>query len=157
MRAIDIPPVSASILWIRQINSKLTQYMKRIEDVLGRGWENHVDGSSLFDFFCFFYCFNLSLSRVLHFLGRQLKLEGDNFRQKLNTQHIFDDWVARVQAKNISLTGRIFVIEKRQKDGKIMLNLKVNFSNDVVTLFKEVTFFFQHWSLRKKNRKCNSA
>ncbi|VBB28797.1 unnamed protein product, partial [Acanthocheilonema viteae] len=113
LRAIDIPPVAASILWIRQINSKLTQYMKRIEDVLGRGWENHVD-------------------------GRQLKLEGDNFRQKLNTQHIFDDWVARVQAKNISLTGRIFIIEKRQKDGKIVLNLKVNFSNDVVTLFKEV-------------------
>ncbi|VDO27511.1 unnamed protein product [Onchocerca flexuosa] len=113
LRAIDIPPVAASILWIRQIDSKLTQYMKRIEDVLGRGWENHVE-------------------------GRQLKLEGDNFRQKLNTQHIFDDWVARVQAKNISLTGRIFIIEKRQKDGKIVLNLKVNFSNDVVTLFKEV-------------------
>uniref|UniRef100_A0A8R1U2J5 Dynein heavy chain, cytoplasmic n=1 Tax=Onchocerca volvulus TaxID=6282 RepID=A0A8R1U2J5_ONCVO len=113
LRAIDIPPVAASILWIRQIDSKLTQYMKRIEDVLGRGWENHVE-------------------------GRQLKLEGDNFRQKLNTQHIFDDWVARVQAKNISLTGRIFIIEKRQKDGKIVWNLKVNFSNDVVTLFKEV-------------------
>ncbi|VDN43195.1 unnamed protein product [Gongylonema pulchrum] len=60
-----------------------------------------------------------------------MKLEGDNFRQKLNTQHIFDDWVARVQAKNISLTGRVFIIEKRQKDGKIALNLKVNFSNDV--------------------------
>lgn len=75
---------------------------------------------------------------VFVFLGRQLKLEGDNFRQKLNTQHIFDDWVQRVQAKNISLAGRVFTIEKRQKDGKIALNLKVNFSNDVVTLFKEV-------------------
>ncbi|VDN07087.1 unnamed protein product [Thelazia callipaeda] len=113
LRSIDIPPVAASILWIRQIDSKLTQYMKRIEDVLGRGWENHVE-------------------------GRQLKLEGDNFRQKLNTQHIFDDWVLHVQAKNISLTGRVFIIEKRQKDGKVALNLKVNFSNDVVTLFKEV-------------------
>ncbi|VDN38628.1 unnamed protein product [Gongylonema pulchrum] len=43
---IDIPPVAASILWIRQIDAKLTQYMKRIEDVLGRGWENHVEGMS---------------------------------------------------------------------------------------------------------------
>lgn len=80
-------------------------------------------------------------------LGRQLKLEGDNFRQKLNTQHIFDDWVARVQTKNISLTGRIFIIEKRQKEGKIALNLKVNFSSDVVTLFKEVTLFFETLNL----------
>ncbi|VDN40000.1 unnamed protein product [Gongylonema pulchrum] len=44
LRMIDIPPVAASILWIRQIDAKLTQYMKRIEDVLGRGWENHVEG-----------------------------------------------------------------------------------------------------------------
>lgn len=87
------------------------------------------------------FFFNLSsiFKGCCDVLGRQLKLEGDNFRQKLNTQHIFDDWVSRVQAKNISLTGRIFIIEKRQKDGKIALNLKVNFSSDVVTLFKEVT------------------
>lgn len=85
----------------------------------------------------------VSLYEYYVILGRQLKLEGDNFRQKLNTQHIFDDWVARVQAKNISLTGRIFIIEKRQKDGKIALNLKVNFSSDVVTLFKEVTLLVE--------------
>lgn len=71
--------------------------------------------------------------------GRQLKLEGDNFRQKLNAQNIFEEWVGRVQSKNISLAGRIFNIEKRQKDGKISLKLKVNFSPDVVTLFKEVS------------------
>ncbi|VDK17416.1 unnamed protein product [Anisakis simplex] len=110
---IDIPPFSASIIFIRQIDRKLTQYMKRIEDVLGRGWENHVE-------------------------GRRLKQEGDNFRQKLNTQPIFEEWIAKVQSKNISLTGRVFSIEKRQKDGRIALKLKVNFSPDVVTLFKEV-------------------
>lgn len=59
LRSIDIPPVAASILWIRQIDSKLTQYMKRIEDVLGRGWENHVEGNaSKFldsEFFCYFW------------------------------------------------------------------------------------------------------
>lgn len=83
-----------------------------------------------------------------------MKLEGDNFRQKLNTQHIFDDWVTRVQAKNISLTGRIFIIEKRQKDGRILLNLKVNFSSDIVTLFKEVTLVLNTWmesSIQPKN------
>lgn len=102
---------------------------------------------------------------TFHFLvlGRQLKLEGDNFRQKLNTQHIFDDWIAQVQAKNISLTGRVFIIEKRQKDGKIMFNLKVNFSNDVVTLFKEVSQFssrflrvLRNLKLRKSQGKLSS-
>uniref|UniRef100_A0A915BJF8 Dynein heavy chain, cytoplasmic n=6 Tax=Parascaris univalens TaxID=6257 RepID=A0A915BJF8_PARUN len=113
LSTIDIPALSASIIFIRQIDRRLTQYMKRIEDVLGRGWENHVE-------------------------GRQLKQEGDNFRHKLNTQHIFEEWIAKVQSRNISLTGRVFSIERRQKDGRIALKLKVNFSPDVVTLFKEV-------------------
>lgn len=73
--------------------------------------------------------------------GRQLKQEGDNFRHKLNTQHIFEEWIAKVQSRNISLTGRVFSIERRQKDGRIALKLKVNFSPDVVTLFKEVCLF----------------
>ncbi|MFH4975707.1 hypothetical protein AB6A40_002416 [Gnathostoma spinigerum] len=113
LSTLDIPPLSATIIWIRQIDRRLSQFMKRIEDVLGKGWENHVE-------------------------GRQLKLEGDNFRQKLNTQPLFEDWVAKIQTKNISLTGRVFTIEKRPKEGRVYLSMKVNFSRDVVTLFKEV-------------------
>lgn len=41
--------------------------MKRVEDVLGKGWENHVE-------------------------GQKLKADADSFRVKLNTQGIFDDW-----------------------------------------------------------------
>lgn len=67
----DLPPVSGSIIWAKQIDRQLTAYMKRVEDVLGKGWENHVE-------------------------GLKLKQDGDSFRAKLNTQEIFDDWARKV-------------------------------------------------------------
>ena len=57
----DIPPVAGSIIWVKQIDRQLTAYMRRVEDVLGKGWENHVE-------------------------GQKLKADGDSFRAKLNTQ-----------------------------------------------------------------------
>lgn len=69
----DLPPVSGSIIWAKQIDRQLTAYMKRVEDVLGKGWENHVE-------------------------GLKLKQDGDSFRAKLNTQEIFDDWARKVRA-----------------------------------------------------------
>lgn len=68
----DLPPVSGSIIWAKQIDRQLTAYMKRVEDVLGKGWENHVE-------------------------GLKLKQDGDSFRAKLNTQEIFDDWARKVR------------------------------------------------------------
>lgn len=70
----DLPPVSGSIIWAKQIDRQLTAYMKRVEDVLGKGWENHVE-------------------------GLKLKQDGDSFRAKLNTQEIFDDWARKVRNK----------------------------------------------------------
>lgn len=63
----DLPPVSGSIIWAKQIDRQLSVYMKRVEDVLGKGWENHVE-------------------------GQKLKADADSFRAKLNTQPIFDEW-----------------------------------------------------------------
>ena len=34
----DIPPVSGSIIWARQIERQLETYLRRVEDVLGKGW-----------------------------------------------------------------------------------------------------------------------
>lgn len=67
----DLPPVSGSIIWAKQIDRQLTAYMRRVEDVLGKGWESHVE-------------------------GQKLKGDGDSFRLKLNTQEIFDDWARKV-------------------------------------------------------------
>uniref|UniRef100_A0A3Q2D1J2 Dynein, cytoplasmic 1, heavy chain 1 n=1 Tax=Cyprinodon variegatus TaxID=28743 RepID=A0A3Q2D1J2_CYPVA len=111
----DLPPVSGSIIWAKQIDRQLTAYMKRVEDVLGKGWENHVE-------------------------GLKLKQDGDSFRAKLNTQEIFDDWARKVQQRNLGVSGRIFTIESTRARGRSgnILKLKVNFLPEIITLSKEV-------------------
>ena len=86
--------------------------MRRVEDVLGKGWENHVE-------------------------GQKLKADGDSFRAKLNTQEIFDEWSRRVQQRNYGVTGRIFAIDKL-RGGKGQLKLRVNFLTEIIQLSKEV-------------------
>ena len=68
----DLPPVAGSIIWARQIERQLNAYMRRVEAVLGKGWENHVE-------------------------GQKLKADGDSFRLKLNTQDLFEDWARKVK------------------------------------------------------------
>jgi len=70
-RVRDLPPLAGSIIWARQIEHQLDAYMRRVEAVLGKGWENHVD-------------------------GQKLKGDGDSFRLKLNTQELFEDWSRKV-------------------------------------------------------------
>ncbi|XP_028159310.1 dynein heavy chain, cytoplasmic isoform X6 [Ostrinia furnacalis] len=112
----DLPPVAGSIIWAKQIDHQLTAYLKRVEDVLGKGWENHIE-------------------------GQKLKADGDSFRLKLDTQEVFDDWARKVQQRNLGVTGRIFAIEsvraRSSKTGTI-LKLKVNFLPEIITLYKEV-------------------
>ncbi|XP_050667850.1 dynein heavy chain, cytoplasmic isoform X2 [Leptidea sinapis] len=112
----DLPPVAGSIIWAKQIDHQLTAYLKRVEDVLGKGWENHIE-------------------------GQKLKADGDSFRLKLDTQEVFDDWARKVQQRNLGVSGRIFAIEsvraRSTKTGTI-LKLKVNFLPEIITLYKEV-------------------
>lgn len=82
----DLPPVAGSIIWARQIDNQLTMYLKRVEDVLGKGWETHID-------------------------GQKLKADGDSFRAKLSTAEVFQDWARKVQERNFGITGRIFLID----------------------------------------------
>ncbi|XP_030854690.1 cytoplasmic dynein 1 heavy chain 1 [Strongylocentrotus purpuratus] len=113
----DLPPVSGSIIWARQIDRQLGAYMHRVEDVLGKGWENHVE-------------------------GQRLKADGDSFRAKLDTQELFDEWSRKVQMRQLGVSGRIFTIESiRARIGAKAANalrLKVNFLPDIITLSKEV-------------------
>lgn len=82
----DLPPVAGSIIWARQIDNQLTMYLKRVEDVLGKGWETHID-------------------------GQKLKADGDSFRAKLSTTEVFQEWARKVQERNLGITGRIFMID----------------------------------------------
>ena len=113
----DVPPVSGSIIWARQIGRQLNLYLKRAEDVLGKFWETHLEGA-------------------------KLKQDGDNFREKLNTQQLYDDWVQKVSQKQAySPTGKIFqVVTLRGRPGQKgqILRLQVNFQPEIITLAKEV-------------------
>ncbi|TRY63473.1 hypothetical protein TCAL_02090 [Tigriopus californicus] len=111
----DLPPVAGSIVWAKQIDRQLSAYMRRVEDVLGKGWENHVE-------------------------GQKLKADGDSFRMKLNTQEIFDEWARKVQQRNLGVSGRIFTVDNvRNRTGRgSSLRLRVNFLPEIIQLSKEV-------------------
>ena len=68
--------------FLLQIDRQLSAYMRRVEDVLGKGWENHVE-------------------------GQRLKADGDSFRQKLNTQELFDEWSKKVGTYMLLSLSRI--------------------------------------------------
>lgn len=55
-----------------QIEHQLNALLSHVEVVLGKGWENHVE-------------------------GQQLKNDGESFRLKLNTQELFEEWQRRVR------------------------------------------------------------
>lgn len=107
--------MAGSIIWARQIDNQLTMYLKRVEDVLGKGWESHID-------------------------GQKLKADGDSFRAKLSTAEVFQEWARKVQERNTGITGRIFLIEStRSRTGRgNTLKLRVNFLPEIITLYKEV-------------------
>jgi dynein heavy chain 1, cytosolic len=105
----DIPPVSGAIMWARQIERQLKAYMRRVEDVLGKRWEMDPE-------------------------GRKLKDDFDLFRQKLNTDVIFEKWVQETLLRKFEVSGRVLDIVRKGNQ----LQLDVNFDQAIVTLFKEV-------------------
>ena len=107
----DLPPVAGAIIWARQIERQLDGYMKRVEDVLGNDW-------------------------ALHSEGQKLQSESSLFRKKLDTRPIFEAWLHDVQRKHVSISGRLFNINK-VRAANYALELAVNFDPQVIALFKE--------------------
>ncbi|KAI8066635.1 dynein heavy chain [Gongronella butleri] len=108
----DMPPVSGAIVWARQIDRQLSLYMKRVEDVLGKGWEMYAE-------------------------GQKLQSESTSFRKKLDTRLIYDNWLQEITKRDLSVSGRIFEITRNRMQ-KNALVLGVNFDGQIVSLFKEV-------------------
>lgn len=107
----DLPPVSGAIIWARQIERQLDNYMKKVEDILGSDWALHTE-------------------------GQKLQTESELFRKKLNTQTIYKAWIEDVQRKQISISGRLFNINKVRAANNA-LDLSVNFDAQIIALFKE--------------------
>ncbi|KAL8439825.1 hypothetical protein Efla_004351 [Eimeria flavescens] len=107
----DMPRVSGTIVWGRQVERRLDALVQRIQDVLGKGWEQHIE-------------------------GQKLKHDIDSFRARLSPQEHFDGWLNVVRdQKRLDTSDRIFVLRDW---GGGRLELLVNFDQDILTLFKEV-------------------
>jgi dynein heavy chain 1 len=106
----DLPPIAGAIIWARQIERQLSTYMKRVEDVLGKGWELYAD-------------------------GQKLQSESTAFRKKLDTRPVYEAWLHDINRRDMGVTGRLFEIVKLRGGG---YQLAVNFDPQIITLFKEV-------------------
>ncbi|KAF8919991.1 dynein heavy chain [Mucidula mucida] len=106
----DLPPIAGAIIWARQIERQLITYMKRVEDVLGKGWELYAE-------------------------GQKLQSESSAFRKKLDTRPVYDAWLHDINRRNMSVDGRLFEIVRLRGGG---FQLAVNFDPQIITLFKEV-------------------
>ena len=109
---MDLPPISGSIRWIRQINAQLDSYLTRVEAVLGPDWTLYADGQKLY-------------------------AESQTLRSKLDTKPVFDNWLAEIKSQDIQVRGRIIqVMRNRAFNNK--LELVVHFESRSIALFKEV-------------------
>lgn len=106
----DLPPISGAIIWARQIDRQLQTYMKRVEDVFGKGWEHYAE-------------------------GQKLQTESAAFRKKLDTRPVYDAWLHDINRRDMGVNGRLFEIVKLRGGGYL---LAVNFDPQIITLFKEV-------------------
>lgn len=115
----DHPPISGAIIWAKQIERQLSTYMKRVEDVLGKGWELYAE-------------------------GQKLQSESSSFKRKLETRSIYEAWLHDINKRSLHISGRLFDITKNR--GSAVPNalvLSVNFDPQIITLFKEVRNL--HW------------
>ena len=85
-RSRDIGPTSGHIYWCKILEHQLNKKLAEVENVLGKGWTQHVEGKKLYE-------------------------EGQEFREKLNTEPLVEQWKNRVSSKNIGFSGAIFTIE----------------------------------------------
>ncbi|EIW86124.1 cytoplasmic dynein heavy chain 1 [Coniophora puteana RWD-64-598 SS2] len=125
----DLPPIAGAIIWARQIERQLLTYMKRVEDVLGKGWELYAE-------------------------GQKLQSESTAFRKKLDTRPVYDAWLHDINRRDMGVNGRLFEIV-RLRGSQAQANgaggsggagggggggyqLAVNFDPQIITLFKEV-------------------
>ncbi|KIJ38518.1 hypothetical protein M422DRAFT_258888, partial [Sphaerobolus stellatus SS14] len=106
----DLPPIAGAIIWARQIERQLSTYMKRVEDVLGKGWELYAE-------------------------GQKLQAESASFRKKLDTRPVYDAWLHDINRRDLGVNGRLFEIVRLRGGG---YQLAVNFDAQIITLFKEV-------------------
>lgn len=115
----DIGPTSGQMIWCRQIQVQLDKKIAQIEAVLGKDWTKHTE-------------------------GKKLAEEGVEFKRKLDTTPLVEQWMARVSNKNIGFNGSIFRIDATRAPNQApddpiarQNTLKVNYHPEAIRLKKE--------------------
>lgn len=127
----DLSPIAGAINWAKQIERQLNMYMKRVEDVLGKGWELYAEGA-------------------------KLASESSSFRRKLDTRPIYEAWLHEINRRDLQISGRLFDVQRTRAaashpngmlvnghtdaevDDGFVYSLAINFDAQIITLFKEV-------------------
>lgn len=120
-RVRGIPPVAGKILWAKQIERQVNALMKRMGDVLGPNWGQHLE-------------------------GRQLRRSGDELLSKLDAKAFFRAWVTewerdmslKATASNARLSSYPIVIVREGMNNSFIP--KVNFDEKYELLFREIRF-----------------
>eukprot|EP00760_Papus_ankaliazontas_P026596 PhM_4_TR3054/c0_g1_i1/m.97841/K10413/DYNC1H; dynein heavy chain 1, cytosolic len=105
----DVPPVSGFIMWVRQLERQLNKYLKRVDDVYGKGWERikvlrKMDGT---------WSLNEGLAR---FMGVELSILRERTRAILRREGVDDIWGT---AFAISFVELVFRDEKSEWDAMV--------------------------------------
>jgi len=109
-RIRDIPEVSGTIIWARQIERQLKMYIDRIEKVFNKGLDTD---------------------------SQKFLSESKTFQQRLDMEPIFKQWCVDIEARDLKISGPIFSINQIRAQGN-KLQLSINFNDQIISLFKEV-------------------
>lgn len=107
----DVPSLSGSIIWAKGIERQLGEYMKKVEHVLGKGWEKYAQ-------------------------GEQLQKEEMSFTRQLDTKPIFAQWITEETGRK-PVGGKIFTISRNKLRGN-KLEMEINFDPKSISVFKDV-------------------
>jgi len=114
-----IPPVSGKILWAKQIERQVHALMRRMGDVLGPNWGQHLE-------------------------GRQLRRSGDELLSKLDAKAFFRGWVSdwerqmSLEATTSSARLNTYPIKIARQGSSSTLVAQVNFDEKYELLFREI-------------------
>ena len=126
-----IPPLSGRIVWARQIENQLSTLMKRMEDVLGAGWEEHFE-------------------------GKQLKEVCEELRGYLDPERLYKVWREEQLRADYRSYNRLkeFILLVEEDPISMRKFIRVNFEQSHVELFKEVRYL--DWLLPTLSQSSNS-
>ncbi|KAJ3260954.1 hypothetical protein HK103_006909 [Boothiomyces macroporosus] len=109
-RIRDLPSLSGHLMWIKMIERQLNELMKKVEYILGKGWEQYQEGQKLYN-------------------------EQMAFLKQLDTTPLFNSWL-KEEMNRAFIGGRIFTITKNRLLNR--LELGINFDSKSISVFKEV-------------------